>query len=137
MQEIQRIVFGSDIQNKFKMEDRNYHLLLKYHELLSEHLKNSNIKVELPKPKKYSDTLRLFNDDYDLDGFDARWGDFSEQNAIQCVDFFINIMIKSQEFSSRLPTVGGDVHISLITKEKGFRYISGEELRHGEHLVEL
>ena len=137
MQEIQRIVFGSDIQNKFKMIDRSSYLLHKYHELLSQHLNDSNINVELPKPNTYGNTLHFFNDDYDLDGFDARWGDFSEQNAIQCVDFFINIMIKSQEFSSRLPTVGGDVHISLITKEKGFRYISGEELKHGEHLVEL
>jgi hypothetical protein len=137
MQEIQRIVFGSDIENKFKMMDRSNYLLNKYHELLSSHLQDRGISEELPQADTYSDTLRFFNDDYDLDGFDARWGDFSEQNAIECVDFFINIMIKSQQFSSRLPTVGGDVHIALITKDKGFRYISGEELQHGEHFVEL
>jgi hypothetical protein len=137
MQEIQRIVFGTDIDNKYKIIDRSSKLLNTYHELLSQHLKDKNITIELPKPNSYVKTLHFFNDEYGLDGFDARWGDFSEQNAIECVDFFINIMIKSQQFSSSLPTVGGDVHIALITKEKGFRYISGEELRHGEHFVEL
>ena len=39
-------------------------------------------------------------------------------------------MIKSQQFSSMLPVVGGDVHISLITKEDGFRFISREEYEH-------
>ncbi len=137
MQEIQRIVFGSDIQNKYKIIDRSASILNKYRTLISEYLKEQSISIELPKPESYGEALFFFDDNYDLDGFDARWGDFSEQNAIECVDFFINIMIKSQQFSSRLPTVGGDVHIALITKEKGFRYISGEELRHGEHFVEL
>jgi hypothetical protein len=137
MQEIQRIVFGSDIDNKYKMIDRSASLLSKYHELLSKHLKDNNVTIDLPKPNSYGKTLYFFGDEYDLDGFDARWEDFSEQNAIECVDFFINIMIKSQQFSSSLPTVGGDVHIALVTKEKGFRYISGEELRHGEHFLEL
>ena len=137
MQEIQRIVFGTDIDNKYKIIHRSERLLNTYHELLSKHLKDNNTNIQLPKPNVYGNTLYFFNDEYDLDGFDARWGDFSEQNAIECVDFFINIMVKSQQFSSRLPTVGGDVHIALITKEKGFRYISGEELQHGEHFVEL
>jgi hypothetical protein len=137
MQEIQRIVFGTDFHNKLNMEDRSSFLLNKYHELLSRYLQDKGIKEQLPKADTYGALLKFFNDDYDLEGFDARWGDFSEQNAIECVDFFINIMIKSQQFSSRIPTVGGDVHIALVTKEKGFRYISGEELQHGEHFVEL
>jgi len=70
-----------------------------------------------------------------LDGFDANWGDFSEQNAIECVNFFVEIMIKSQQFSSRLPTVGGEVHISLITKNDGFRFISREEYEHEGYVV--
>lgn len=136
MQEIQRIVFGTDFNNRIKIAARTGNLLNEYHRLLVEHLKQNNIDVELPTPSDYGNTLTFFNN-YDLDRFYARWEDFSEQNAIECVDFFINVMIKSQQFSARLPTVGGDVHIALITKEKGFRYISGEEIRHGEHLVEL
>ena len=80
--------------------------------------------------------MSLFKD-WDLNGFDANWGDFSEQNAIECVNFFVEIMIKSQQFSSSLPTVGGEVHIALITKEKGFSWISREEYEHEGHLTPI
>jgi hypothetical protein len=137
MQEIQRIVFGSDYANRCKIVDRNVSLLLKYHELLTRECRSRGENIDLPLPNTYGSELYFFNEAFDLDGFDARWGDFSEQNAIECVDFFINIMVKSQQFSSRLPTVGGDIHVAVLTKDKGFRYISGEELHHGEHLLEL
>ena len=55
--------------------------------------------------------------------------------AIGCVDFFVDIMIKSQNFSSRLPTVGGEVHIALIIKNDGFRFISREEYEHEGYAV--
>jgi hypothetical protein len=32
-------------------------------------------------------------------------------------------MIKSQQFSDRLPTVGGDVHLGIITKSEGFKHL--------------
>jgi hypothetical protein len=44
-------------------------------------------------------------------------------------------MIKSQQFSYGMPTVGGEVHIALITKTDGFRFISREEYRHEGHFV--
>jgi len=74
---------------------------------------------------------------WDLDGFDANWGDFSEQNAIECVNFFVEIMIKSQQFSDSISTVGGNVHIALITKEKGFRFISREEYEHKGYMTPI
>ena len=77
----------------------------------------------------------MFSDGWELDGFNANWGDFSEQNAIECVDFFVNIMTKSQQFSEGMPTVGGEVHIALITKVKGFQFIPKEEFNHGGHFI--
>ena len=47
----------------------------------------------------------------------------------------MNIMIKSQQFSEGMPTVGGEVHIALITKSAGFRFISREEYCHEEHYI--
>ena len=41
---------------------------------------------------------------WDIEGLDAKFEDFSEQNAIDCVDFFIEIMIRAQAVSSQLPT---------------------------------
>ena len=62
--------------------------------------------------------------------------EFSEQNAIDCVDFFLRIMIESQSVSSRLPTVGGNVHIAVIRKD-GFHPVSKEVWRHGSYEVNI
>lgn len=137
MREIGRIVFGTDSDNKYKMIKRNDELLTRYHSLLSDELTKQNISFILPKPDNYKDKLYLFSDEWDLDGFEARTGDFSEQNAIEFVDFLIDIMIKSQQFSSRLPVVGGEKHIAIITKTGGFRWVSEERLVHGVHSIPI
>ena len=137
-QEIQRIVFGTDGDNKIKLLGKIGELLEKYRMLLQEHLKTKGITEELPgiKNKKYRDKLNPFKD-WEFNRFVANWGDFSEQNAIECVNFFAEIMIKSQQFSASLPTVGGDVHIGLITKDKGFKFISREEYVHEGHTTPI
>jgi hypothetical protein len=137
MEEIQRIVFGTDYANQLNITARSFVLLEKYHNLLGQHLKNEKIEATLPPPSQYVNELGMFSDGWNLIGFKANWGDFSEQNAIECVDFFINIMIKSQQFSSRMPTVGGEAHIALITKERGFRFVSREELSHAGHSIAI
>lgn len=135
MQEIQRIVFGTDGANRVKLIIRVGELFEKYRLILQDHLKEKEVNVELPSSKDYPDLFLLTN--WDFDGFDADWGDFSEQNAIGCVNFFVDIMIKSQQFSSRLPTVGGDIHIALITKQEGFRFISRQEYTHEGYTTKM
>ena len=136
MKEIQRIVFGTDVWNELRIKYRHIELLRKYRNKMNDFLKKQNISVEIPVLSiKDINELDMFSDGWDLDGFNANWGDFSEQNAIECVDFFVNIMIKSQQFSEGMPTVGGEVHIALITKQEGFRFISKEEYYHGSHFV--
>ncbi len=132
MHEIQRIVFGTDTPNRVRLIHRVNVLFDKYRDFLQEFLNKKGITEKLPTYEKYSDELRLFKE-WGLQEFDADWGDFSEQNAIECVSFFVEIMIKSQQFSARMPTVGGDVHIALISKNDGFRYISKEEYLHEGH----
>ncbi len=137
MDEIQRIVFGTNAENKVRIAQRNGEILEKYHKILLKYLKEKRIDIDLPAPIEFIKDLAIFEGGWDLFGFNANWGDFSEQNAIECVDFFINIMVKSQQFSSRMPTVGGEVHIGLITKEDGFRFVSREELSHAGHAIQL
>jgi len=129
MREIQRIVFGTDAHNQTKLSFRIGELYKKYQDFLQDYLKNKGIEEQLPPPQDYIDELRLFHN-WELDGFNATWGDFSEQNAIECVNFFVQIMIKSQQFSASMPTVGGNVHIALITKDKGFNFVSKEQYEH-------
>lgn len=136
MQEIQRIVFGTDYLNSLRLEARVEELIEKYRKLLKDFLNKKEILEELPGYGEYKNELSLFNN-WKLNGFDANWGDFSEQNAVECVDFFVEVMARSQQLSSHLPTVGGEIHIGLITKEKGFKFISKELLSHKGHEITL
>ncbi|MDP3025546.1 MAG: hypothetical protein Q8O10_08420 [candidate division Zixibacteria bacterium] len=136
MKEIQRIVFGTDWGNRLIISLRHIELLRRYRDKMNDLLKQNNVTIQIPElSMKEIKELDIFNDGWNLDGFSANWGDFSEQNAIECVDFFVNIMIKSQQFSEGMPTVGGEVHIALVTKERGFRFISKEEYCHEGHFV--
>ena len=136
--EISRIVFGTDSENKIKIDQRHFELLNSYREKIISQFKIKGINdLELPAVemnKLLPEEQRMFANNWDLNHFFANWGDFSEQNAIECVDFFVNIMIKSQQFSFGMPTIGGDTHIALIT-EKSFDFISKEEYHHGNYSV--
>ncbi len=134
MKEIQRIIFGTDDANRMKIWSRHLELLRKYRNKINNFLTGKNIEIpeiSIEEIKEFD----MFSDNWKIDGFNANWGDFSEQNAIECVDFFVTIMIKSQQFSIGMPTVGGEVHIALITKGTGFRFISREEYCHNEHFI--
>ena len=128
-QEIERLVFGIDFFNEIRLTRRIQDLFDRYRDLLQESLKKKGVSEKLKRFTAFGDKLKLFKD-WGFYEFVADWADFSEQNAIECVNFFVEIMIKSQQFSSMLPIVGGDVHVGLITKEDGFRFISREEYEH-------
>ena len=129
---IQRIVFGADNQNKRTLAQRSWNLLESYRQSLIEHVRPLGL-TDLPPP---SPELSFFND-WNLEVLQADWANFSEQNAINCVDFFLRIMIGSQDVSPRLPTVGGDVHIAVIRKKEGFHPASREVWRHGDYEVPI
>ena len=130
MQEIQRIVFGTDSINRVRLIARVNSLIEDTQAFFQTLLDENGIVFQLPVIDTAKEKQFYIFNGWDLEAFDANWGDFSEQNAIECVNFFVEIMIKSQQFSSKLPTVGGDVHIGLITKDAGFKYISREEYTH-------
>ena len=129
---IQRIVFGTDNANLSRLRERTRDLLSQYRLSLLEHVGPHGL-TDLPEPGR---DLDLFHGDWRLQGLQADWADFSEQNAINCVDFFLRIMIGSQDVSSRLPTVGGDVHIAVIRRD-GFHPVSREVWKHGNHEVSI
>lgn len=53
---------------------------------------------------------------------------FSLQDAIDYSKFLIKTTADFQRFSGRLPTVGGEIDIALITNHRGFRWIAQKEL---------
>lgn len=130
--EIQRIVYGIDVDGYFELEARHFSALNEFAEetLLHNGLKDGKLPKQEPKHRLLAPG-RILN----LNRLDAQWGDFSEQNAIDCVTYFINIMIQVQRFSSQMPTVGGDVHVAMINRDVGFKFISKEEYSHENHTV--
>lgn len=129
VQEIQRIVFGSDDINRVRILQRMEFLYGLYREKLKEHLAAKGVEEDLPGFDTFGDDLIFFHE-WDLNQFAANWGDFSEQNAIECVTFFVDIMIQSQQYSNSMPTVGGDIHVGLVTKDRGYQPISREVYHH-------
>lgn len=132
--EIQRLVFGTDAYNKSQLMGRSDSLLNKYHELLSREIEASGLPVTLKRPEEFRDELKLFHG-WDFEGLSANWSALSEQNAIECVDFLVKLMIDSQRFSTQIPSVGGEVQIAVITKASGFTFVSKREWRHGDCTV--
>lgn len=133
---IGRLVHGTDFQNRLNLARRTNELLNKYHQLLSQELKANHNPLKLKKPKEFGEELKLFTN-WNIEGMDAQISAFSEQNAIECVDFLVNVMIKSQQFSAEMPTVGGEVQLAVIKKQSGFNFVSKRVWRHGEHTVEV
>ena len=135
--EIQRWGLGTDTENKAHLSKRTEDLLKRYHTLLCQQLEANGVKNPgLKSPEEFGDELHLFND-WSLDVVEANWAAFSEQNAIECVSFLVDMMIRSQQFGTEIPTVGGNIHIAVIKKASGFTFVSERVWRHEEHEVEV
>lgn len=132
---IQRIVFGTDTRNLVKLRLRTEDLLNLYREKVVEMLQSDGYNGEVPSPDAFGEELQLFHE-WGIEGLGANWAEFSEQNAIDCVDFFLDIMIRAQDVSPQLPTVGGNIHIVVIRKD-GYYPVTKEVWRHGEHEVPI
>ena len=133
---IERIVFGTDDANAAALDQRVKDLLLSYHRKVSEAIASAGIEFDVPRPDTWGSELTLFNN-WRLRGIDIDVAEFSEQNAIDCVDFFIEIMIRAQDISSQLPTVGGAINIAVIRQDDGFRFVSRQEWRYRDHSTSI
>ena len=133
--EIQRVIDGIDYSTRYRIDELIEAKLRHYHEKLTEYLTGQNITIELPDHSEYIGEKGPLGYNWDIEQFDADWGNFSEQNAIECVNWLVEIMSKSQQFSSSLPSVGGDINLAIITKKDGFRFVSKREYQVGAHSV--
>jgi len=107
MQEIQRIVFGTDTHNRVRLAARVNELFDKYRDHLQKYLANKGFSEELPTASSLGHDRHLF-EDWDLDQLEANWDDFSEQNASERVRCFVDIVERFHQFNSSMPAVGGE-----------------------------
>jgi hypothetical protein len=136
---IQRVVNGVDLASYTGLQVRTKEVLEECYAEIEKTLQASGYGGPVPKPN-FSDSR------YDL--FAKNWGNvnrifsdvgsLSEQAGIDFVYFLIDLMINAQEFSNSIPTVGGGIHVALLTKNDGFRWISKEGFTfEGQHVSKL
>ena len=131
---IQRVVQGVDFESFLSLKSRCYDILNAYRTKVIQAIGTSVDPSIVPPIDTSSKEFDLFGDDFGgIRPAFTDLGSLSEQAGIDLVWFLINTMIKSQEFSTSIPTVGGDVHIAMISSDVGFRWISKEELRTQDH----
>ncbi len=133
---IQRVVYGLDEKSWLGLTKRKEELLDHYRVLIHESLKERGISLEDIIAVDHSNPdFQLFTPTVDISRLFPGFELFSEQAAIDFVDFLVDLMIKSQQFSNNLPTIGGAIHIALINKAEGFQWISEEHyLYRGLHV---
>ena len=138
--EIARLIHGTDVHNMDLIEERYKSLLMRFANKLQE----SKQDIVLPDLDDFCAEYRIFglenpdnpnSDLWRLNGFDANYSDFSDQNAINCVYWLIELMIRVQEFGNSMPTVGGDIHVAIIDRKDGFRFISEESYNLQGHIT--
>lgn len=134
--EIERILLGTDFDNYLRLQRRSDELLLRYRDQLANYLVSNGIGIDLPSPLE-DESLGLFSDNWRLEGMDASWAEFSIQNAIDCVDWLVDVMILAHRFKSEMPTVGGPSQIGVIQKNRGLKYVSKRVWTHDGHDVPI
>lgn len=131
---IERVTRGMDFGNIYRYERRVNEILSVYRGLAQEAAEAAGFKGTLPDPRKLGTQLDTSSTDW-VRGHYTDPTAFSEQAAIDYVDFLVNLMIKSQHFGDSIPTVGGDIHIAIITKRTGFQWISAQEYKYRERKI--
>ena len=133
---IQRIVGGIDSRSFSNLIDRNREILDNCKRLIETKLSEAGIELDLPEIDGNDPDFDLFGKNFGgVSGIFSDIKRLSEQAAIDFVEFLISTMIKAQEFSESLPTVGGEIHIAIITKMGGFKWISKEEYKFQDNTV--
>lgn len=134
MAEIQRLVNGTDSDNQGRIILKHRQLMDEYRNRISKHLEAKGVTEPVPKYSDFGDALDMVRN-WPVVGLSCDFPSFSEQNAIEYVDFLVSIMINAHRFSMRMPTVGGEVQVAVLQKRKPMKFISRREWRHEGNVV--
>jgi hypothetical protein len=118
---IQRVVHGIDFPSWLNLQNRCEEVLKNYKAKIEDDLLVHGHNVVVIPPDPNDADLQLNTSA--ISGLFANVADLSEKAGIEFVEFLILTMVKAQEFSASIPTVGGDIHLGLLTKNSGFSWI--------------
>ncbi len=129
---IQRVVNGIDSSSFWAIKERAVAILNDYHDEVQAQVHSVDPALDIPKPNFWDKKFDIF--ERDAGGVTRLFpdvGSLSEQAGIDFIYFLVDVMIKAQQFATRIPTVGGKIHVGLLTKnalklrwisEEGFTY---------------
>jgi hypothetical protein len=122
---IQRVVHGIDVSSYVNLKARCDEVLKVYRDKVEADLQNHGHVLSVVAPNPTDPDLDLFSKRFGgITGISANVSDLSEQAGIEFVRFLITTMMKAQEFSSSIPTVGGEIHLAVLTKNSGFQWVN-------------
>lgn len=127
---IQRVVSGVDLASWHSLKMKCFRLLEEHRQQIQAELNSAGVTFSISALDFNDPKHDLFSSDFGgVEGLALDVGGLSEQAGIDFVTFLIKTMIKAQEFATSIPTVGGDVHLGIITSSEGFRWLSKEEYK--------
>jgi hypothetical protein len=133
---IQRIVKGVDFPSYQSLRLRTQEVLRECMNDVEAELRSAGYTGNMPSLDFSAEKFDLFSKNWaGVTRLFSGIGNLSEQAGIDFVVFLISVMMKAQEFSTSIPTVGGSIHVALLTKNDGFRWISKEGFTfEGQHI---
>ena len=133
---IQRVVLGIDESSYWSLRGRIVDALSQFYDEMMLSAQVIHPAIAIPKPNFWEDKYNIFRaDSGGATRLSSDIGSLSEQAGIDFVRFLIDIMIKAQEFSSSIPTVGGKIHVAILTKSKPFKWLSKEAFQFENEIV--
>ena len=118
---IQRIVMGVDLPSYESLRARTIEVLEECRKDIEEKLRVSGYGGAVPSPDFNDPKFDVFSQNWGgVSRLFADVGNLSEQAGIDFVSFLIEVMMRAHEFSNSIPTVGGGIHVALVTKNDGF-----------------
>lgn len=128
---IQRVVMGVDIRSWLNLNKHCLRVLNEYKRKVDHEAASQGVNFQAPQPDPKDPDLDLFGVEFGgVTRSLSDVGGLSPKAGIEFVEFLISTMIKSQEFSPTIPTVGGEIHLAILMKESGFRWINQPSLPH-------
>ena len=116
---VDRLIFGSMYRSFYDVREE----FLKY---LWTKIDISELgKSEIEKEVRDFDFLRgLIMKDF----FYIKFRELSLQEAVDFATLLIKIVMDIQVYTEKIPTVGGVIRLAVISKQNGFKWLSGDEI---------
>lgn len=116
---VDRLIFGSLYTNMHRIKKG----VLNY--IFKKCKPKKTKKDEITKEINHIDFLK---DTVTGDVFSIKFRELSLQEAVDLVSLLIKIVMDIQVYTEKIPTVGGVIRLAVISKDKGFEWISGDKI---------